>query len=160
MLRSSVPRMTVSSMVPAAARPWAIISAGLAPTLLTEAYLLADLLQLVSGSPMRTAISAMAGQAGTDRWVMTGGIFGVSGCYLVTAVFQRRTRRLHAATRGSRAGRLPPALALAVTGSRRCGVTCPRSTMASWTRHPPRRGRVMPDTGQPAAEPAVWTTGG
>jgi hypothetical protein len=27
----------------------------------------------------------MAGQAGTDRWVMTGGIFGVGGCYLVTA---------------------------------------------------------------------------
>jgi hypothetical protein len=28
----------------------------------------------------------MAGQAGTDRWVMTGGIFLVGGCYLVTAV--------------------------------------------------------------------------
>jgi hypothetical protein len=27
----------------------------------------------------------MAGQAGTDRWVMTGGIVLVSGCYLVTA---------------------------------------------------------------------------
>ena len=34
---------------------------------------------------MRTTISAMAGQAGTDRWVMTGGIFLVGGCYLVTA---------------------------------------------------------------------------
>jgi hypothetical protein len=30
-------------------------------------------------------ISVMAGQAGTDRWVMTGGIFLVGGCYLVTA---------------------------------------------------------------------------
>ena len=27
----------------------------------------------------------MAGQAGTDRWVMTGGIFLTGGCYLVTA---------------------------------------------------------------------------
>ena len=28
----------------------------------------------------------MAGQAGTDRWVMTAGIFLTGGCYLVTAV--------------------------------------------------------------------------
>jgi hypothetical membrane protein len=66
-------------------RPWAIISAGLAPILLTGAYLIAGLLQPASYSPVRTTISAMAGQAGTDRWVMTGGIVLVSGCYLVTA---------------------------------------------------------------------------
>jgi|SRR5438034_5081642 len=30
-------------------------------------------------------ISVMAGQAGTDRWVMTGGIVLTGGCYLVTA---------------------------------------------------------------------------
>jgi hypothetical protein len=36
---------------------------------------------------VRSTISAMAGQAGADRWVMTGGIFLVGGCYLVTAVF-------------------------------------------------------------------------
>jgi hypothetical membrane protein len=68
-----------------AARPWAIVSAGLAPVLLTGAYLMAGLLQPASYSPVRTTISAMAGQAGTDRWVMTGGIVLVSGCYLVTA---------------------------------------------------------------------------
>ena len=34
---------------------------------------------------MRTTISVMAGQAGTDRWVMTGGIVLTGGCYLVTA---------------------------------------------------------------------------
>jgi hypothetical protein len=34
---------------------------------------------------VRTTISAMAGQAGTDRWIMTGGILLVGGCYLVTA---------------------------------------------------------------------------
>jgi hypothetical protein len=34
---------------------------------------------------VNTTISVMAGQAGTDRWIMTGGIFLVAGCYLVTA---------------------------------------------------------------------------
>jgi hypothetical protein len=68
-----------------AARPWAIVSAGLAPILLTGAYLMAGLLQPASYSPVRSTISAMAGQAGTDRWVMTDGIVLVAGCYLVTA---------------------------------------------------------------------------
>jgi hypothetical protein len=68
-----------------AVHPWAIISAGLAPILLTGAYLMAGLLQPASYSPVRTTISVMAGQAGTDRWVMTGGIVLVAGCYLVTA---------------------------------------------------------------------------
>ena len=68
-----------------AARPWAIISAGLAPTVLTGAYLMAGTLQPASYSPVRSTISVMAGQAGTDRWVMTGGIVLTGGCYLVTA---------------------------------------------------------------------------
>jgi hypothetical membrane protein len=34
---------------------------------------------------VRTTISVMAGQAGTDRWIMTGGIVLTGGCYLVTA---------------------------------------------------------------------------
>ncbi len=68
-----------------AARPWAIISAGLAPIMLTGAYLIAGILQPASYSPVRTTISAMAGHAGTDRWVMTGGIVLTGGCYLVTA---------------------------------------------------------------------------
>src|SRR6266852_5638722 len=68
-----------------AARQWAVVSAGLAPVLLTGAYLVAGILQPGSYSPVRDTISVMAGQAGTDRWVMTGGIFLVGGCYLVTA---------------------------------------------------------------------------
>jgi hypothetical protein len=68
-----------------AVHPWAIISAGLAPILLTGAYLMAGILQPASYSPVRKSISAMAGQAGTDRWLMTGGILLVAGCYLVTA---------------------------------------------------------------------------
>jgi len=68
-----------------AAHPWAIVSAGLAPILVTGAYLIAGILQPASYSPVRGTISAMAGQTGTDRWVMTGGIFLVGGCYLITA---------------------------------------------------------------------------
>jgi hypothetical protein len=68
----------------AAARRWAIVSAGLAPVLLTGAYLMAGILQPASYSPVRETISVMAGQAGTDRWVMTGGIVLTGGCYLVT----------------------------------------------------------------------------
>jgi hypothetical protein len=68
-----------------AARRWAIIPAGLAPILLTGAYLIAGILQPASYNPVRETISVMAGQAGTDRWVMTGGIVLTGGCYLVTA---------------------------------------------------------------------------
>ena len=68
-----------------AARRWAVVSAALAPVLLTGGYLLAGALQPASYHPMRETISAMAGQAGTDRWIMTGGIVLVAGCYLVTA---------------------------------------------------------------------------
>ena len=67
------------------AHQWAIVSAGLAPVLLTGGYLVAGALQPASYSPVRKTISVMAGQAGTDRWIMTGGIFLVGGCYLVTA---------------------------------------------------------------------------
>jgi len=68
-----------------AVHKWVIIPAALAPVLLTGAYLIAGIFQPASYSPVRTTISMMAGQAGTDRWIMTGGIFLVGGCYLVTA---------------------------------------------------------------------------
>jgi hypothetical protein len=63
-----------------AVHQWAIISAGLVPILLTGAYLIAGIFQPASYSPMRKTISVMAGQAGTDRWIMTGGIFLVGCC--------------------------------------------------------------------------------
>src|ERR1700730_8511354 len=68
-----------------AAGPGAIASAALAPVLLTGGYLVAGALQPASYNPVRATISAMAGQAGTDRWIMTGGILLVAGCYLITA---------------------------------------------------------------------------
>src|SRR5580700_4092676 len=82
-------RLTIPAAWPVRSSPvvhlWAIVSAGLAPILLTGAYFMAGILQPASYSPVRTTISVMAGQAGTDRWVMTGGIVLTGCCYLVTA---------------------------------------------------------------------------
>jgi hypothetical membrane protein len=64
---------------------WAVVSAGLAPVLLIGAWLAADAVQPASYSPIRQTISVLAGDAGTDRWIMTGTLFLVGGCYLVTA---------------------------------------------------------------------------
>ena len=63
-----------------AVHPWAVVSAALSPVLLTGGYLVAGALQPASYSPVRKTISVMAGQAGTDRWIMTGGLFLVAGC--------------------------------------------------------------------------------
>ncbi len=64
---------------------WALFSADLAPVLLIGAWLAADAVQPASYSPIRQTISALAGAAATDRWIMTGTLFLVGGCYLVTA---------------------------------------------------------------------------
>jgi hypothetical protein len=47
-----------------AAHPWAIVSAGLAPILLTGAYLIAGILQPASYSPVRSTVSAGPVMAG------------------------------------------------------------------------------------------------
>src|SRR6201989_2460308 len=64
---------------------WAVFSAGLAPVLLIGAWLPADACQPASYSPIRQTISVLAGDAGTDRWIMTATLFLVGGSYLVTA---------------------------------------------------------------------------
>jgi hypothetical protein len=65
--------------------PWAIVSAGLTPILLTGGWLAAGALQPASYDPIQDTVSVMAGHAGTDRWVMTGALLLVGGCHLVTA---------------------------------------------------------------------------
>jgi hypothetical membrane protein len=65
---------------------WAVASSGLSPVLLVGAWLAADAVQPASYSPIRQTISALAGYGGTDRWIMTGALFLVGGCYIVTAV--------------------------------------------------------------------------
>jgi hypothetical membrane protein len=65
---------------------WTVVSAGLAPVLATAGWLIADAVQPASYSPIRKTVSVLAGHAGTDRWIMTGALFLVGGCQLVTAV--------------------------------------------------------------------------
>ena len=104
-------------MIPAAwpvrssrtAHQWAIISAALSPVLLTGGYLVAGALQSASYNPMRTTISVMAGQAGTDRWIVTCALFLVGGCDLITAV-------------GLTGIRIPARILLIVTGMAGIGI--------------------------------------
>jgi hypothetical membrane protein len=65
---------------------WAVVSAGLAPVVLTVAWLVADSVQPRTYSPIRDTVSFLAGLSGTDRWIMTWGLFLVAVCYLITAV--------------------------------------------------------------------------
>jgi hypothetical membrane protein len=62
-----------------------VISAILSPVLATGGWLLADTVQPASYSPVRSTVSVLAGHAGTDRWIMTGALFLVGVCELVTA---------------------------------------------------------------------------
>jgi hypothetical membrane protein len=72
---------------------WAIASAALSPVLGTGGWLIADAFQPASYSPIRDTVSVLASQAGTDRWIMTGAMFLVAGCYLLTAAGLAGTRR-------------------------------------------------------------------
>jgi hypothetical membrane protein len=65
---------------------WAIVCAALSPVLVTGGYLVAGALQPASYTPVRETVSVLAGQAGTDRWIMTSALLLVGGCHLLTAV--------------------------------------------------------------------------
>jgi hypothetical membrane protein len=73
--------------------PWAIASAALSPVLGTGGWLIADAFQPASYSPIRDTVSVLAGQAGTDRWIMTGALFLAGVSYLLTAVGLATIRR-------------------------------------------------------------------
>jgi hypothetical protein len=62
-----------------------VVSAGLSPVVVTAGWLVADAVQPAAYSPIRSTVSVMAGQAGTDRWIMTGALFLAGGCQLLTA---------------------------------------------------------------------------
>jgi len=64
---------------------WAVMSAILSPLVLTVGWLVAGRLQPPSYNPIRQTVSVMAGQHGTDRWVMTAALLAVGTCYLITA---------------------------------------------------------------------------
>ena len=64
---------------------WTVVSAGLSPVLVTAGWLVADAVQPTAYDPIRKTVSVMSGYAGTDRWIMTGALFLVGGCQLLTA---------------------------------------------------------------------------
>jgi hypothetical protein len=65
---------------------WTVVSGALSPVLATGGWLIADAVQPASYSPIRKTVSVLAGHAGTDRWIMTGALFLVGACQLVTAL--------------------------------------------------------------------------
>src|ERR1700751_5032657 len=107
---------------------WAVFSAGLAPVLLIGAWLAADAVQPASYSPIRQTISVLAGDAGTDRWIMTGTLFLVGGSYLVTAA-------------GLAGVRAPARTLLAVSGVATIGIAAsPRPSRGPGPGHRPWAG--------------------
>jgi hypothetical membrane protein len=102
---------------------WAVVSAGLAPVLATGGWLVADAVQPASYSPVRQTISVLAGHAGTDRWIMTGALFLVGGCQLLTAA-------------GLTGVRVPARVLLAVAGLSSIGVAVsPEPALGSTPQH-------------------------
>jgi len=93
--RARIARLQVRRLMRSAARSaaprqavpyWTIVSAGLSPILLVGAWLVADMRQPDTYSPVRQTISVLAGHAGSDRWIVTGAVFLVGACHLVTAL--------------------------------------------------------------------------
>jgi hypothetical protein len=95
----------------------------LTPVLLVGGWLIAGVLQPASYSPMRQTMSALAGQTGTDRWVMTAALVLVGGCQIATG--------------GGLAGvRLPARLLLILTGLSTLGIAAsPEPATGPTARH-------------------------
>jgi hypothetical protein len=64
---------------------WALTAAALSPALLVSAWTLAGAMQPPTYRPLQQTISVLAGPSATNRWVMTAALFGVGGCYFITA---------------------------------------------------------------------------
>lgn len=102
---------------------WVLAASGLLPLLLIAGWLLGDALQPTSYSPVRQSVSVLAGHAGTDRWVVTGVLFVIGACYLVTAV-------------GLAAVGLPARIGLLVAGLAGIGIAlCPEPVHGSTPQH-------------------------
>jgi Protein of unknown function (DUF998) len=102
---------------------WTAVSAGLSPVLATGGWLVADAVQPASYSPIRKTVSVLAGHAGTDRWIMTGALFLVGGCQLMTAA-------------GLAGVRVPARILLAVAGLSSIGIALsPEPARGSTPQH-------------------------
>ncbi len=120
---SALPARTTTDARASRVPGWALVSAALAPIVLTSCWLIADTLQPPRYSPMRQTVSVLAGYAGTDRWLMTGGLVVVGLCYFVT-------------TAGLRDIPVAARIVLLVTGAAAIGVAgCPQPVHGSTVQH-------------------------
>ena len=100
-----------------------MITALLAPVVLVGGWLVAGALQPASYSPMGQTISVLAGQSGTDRWIMTAALLLVGGCQMATGA-------------GLTAVRLPARVLLVVTGLSTLGIAAtPEPATGPTPRH-------------------------
>lgn len=72
---------------------WAVAGAVGAPALLIGGWTVAAARQPHGYDPARATISALAGEAATDRWVMTAALAGLGCCYLLVAAGLRPAAR-------------------------------------------------------------------
>ena len=101
---------------------WVLVTAGLCPLLLVGGWLAAGAVQ-PGYSPVRETVSALAGQAGTHPWIVTGALFAVGGCYLATAA-------------GLAGLRIPARVLLAVAGLSSIGIAAsPEPVTGSTPQH-------------------------
>jgi hypothetical protein len=87
--RSGRDRVRPASLVPG----WVLGTALLGPAVLVGGWLIAGALQPASYSPIGQTISILAGQTGTDRWVMTAALLVVGSCQIATGVGLTAVRR-------------------------------------------------------------------
>ena len=102
---------------------WAVGTALLTPVLLVGGWLIAGALQPASYSPMRQTMSALAGAAGTDPWIMTAALVLVGGCQIATGV-------------GLTGVRVPARILLVLTGLSTFGIAAsPEPAAGPTPRH-------------------------
>ncbi len=89
---------------------WVVGTALLGPVVLVVGWLMAGALQPASYSPMSQTISVLAGDTGTDRWLMTAALLVVGSCQVATGA-------------GLTAVRLPARILLILTGLSTLGIT-------------------------------------
>ena len=102
---------------------WAVATALLAPAALVGGWLIAGALQPAGYSPLRETISVLAGQSGTDRWVMTAALLLVGSCQIATGA-------------GLTAVRVPARILLILTGLSTFGIAAtPEPAAGPTSRH-------------------------
>jgi len=102
---------------------WAVGTALLAPVVLAGGWMMAGALQPASYSPMRQTMSVLAGQSGTDRWVMTAALLVVGSCQIATGA-------------GLTAAGIPARILLILTGLCTLGIAAtPEPVTGPTSRH-------------------------